>query len=114
MMNLDILDKPLLKALLNEDIPFYEVMNSFNIKTTILFNIPSRVLGFVYLSRRGYYHLLLNGSVNYETQCKVFIHEIIHITRDMPKLAYRIGLDMQHTYLERSADKTADELYNTR
>ena len=111
---MEILDKPLLKALINEDIPFYEVMNMFNIKTTILFNIPPRVLGFVYLSRRGYYHLLLNGSVNYETQCKVFIHEIVHITEDMPKLAYRIGLDMQHTYMEQAADEVADMFYNIR
>ncbi|MEY7998654.1 hypothetical protein AB8U03_00310 [Clostridium sp. Mt-5] len=111
---MDILDKPLLKALLNEDIPFYEVMNAFDIKTTILFNIPACILGFVYLSRRGNYHLLLNGSVNYETQCKVFIHEIKHIADDMPKLAYIIGLDMQYTYIERSADEVANMFYNTR
>jgi hypothetical protein len=111
---MDILDKPLLKALLNEDIPFYEVMNSFNIKTTILFNIPSHILGFVYLSRRGYYHILLNGSVNYETQCKVFIHEVKHITDDMPKLAYIIGLDMQYTYMELSADDIANKLYTVK
>lgn len=113
-MNLEILDKPLLKALLNEDIPFYEVMNMFDIKTTILFNIPAYILGFVYLSRRGNYHLLLNGSVDYETQCKVFIHEIKHIADDMPTLAYMIGLDMQHTYMEQTADEVANMFYNTR
>jgi len=111
---MDILDKPLLKALLSEDIPFYEVMNAFDIKTTILFNIPAHILGFVYLSRRENYHLLLNGSVNYETQCKVFIHEIKHIADDMPRLAYMIGLDMQYTYMERSADSVANKLYNTK
>lgn len=110
---MDILDKPLLKALLNEDIPFYEVMNAFDIKTTIAFNVPSNTLGFVYLSRRGNYHLMLNGNVNYETQCHVFIHEVKHIVNDMPKTGYIIGLDMQHTYMEQSADIAADKLYNS-
>lgn len=111
---MDILDKPLLRALLNEDIPFYEVMNAFNIKTTIACNIPVSVLGFVYLSRRGNYHLILNGDVNYSTQCKVFIHEVKHITEDIPNMGYIIGLDMQHTYVEQSADIMANYLYNTR
>ena len=110
---MDILDKPLLKALLNEDIPFYEVMNAFDVKTTIAFNVPSSMLGFVYLSRRGNYHLMLNGNVNYQTQCHVFIHEVKHIVEDMPKVCYIIGLDMQHTYKEQSADIVAEQLYNS-
>lgn len=113
-MFMDILDKPLLKALLNEDIPFYDVMNAFNIKTTIAFNFPSFFLGFVYLSRRGNYHLILNGEVNYQTQCKTFIHEIKHIAEDMPTMGYIIGLDMQHTYIENTADELADILYNAK
>jgi hypothetical protein len=100
------------QPLLNEDIPFYEVMNAFNIKTTIAFNVPSSILGFVYLSRRGNYHLMLNGNVNYETQCHVFIHEVKHIIDDMPKTGYIIGLNMQHTYMEQSADVMANKLYN--
>ncbi|WP_039653786.1 hypothetical protein [Clostridium tyrobutyricum] len=110
---MDILDKPLLKALLNQDILFYEVMNAFNIKTTIGFNIPSSLLGFVYVSRRGNYHLILNGSINYKTQCRVFIHEIKHITDDMPNIGYMIGLDMQHTNMEQSADDIADMICGT-
>ncbi|WP_123053105.1 hypothetical protein [Clostridium sp. JN-1] len=108
---MDILDKPLLKALLNEDIPFYEAMNAFDIKTTIACNLPSSILGFVYLSKRGNYHLILNGEVNYKTQCKTFIHEIKHIADDMPHLGYMIGLDMQYTYMERNADAMAEKLY---
>lgn len=111
---MDILDKPLLRALLNEDIPFSEVMNAYNIKTTIACNIPTSVLGFVYLSRRGNYHLILNGSINYKTQCKVFIHEVKHIVYDMPDKGYMIGLDMQYSYMERSADKVANNLYNAK
>jgi hypothetical protein len=113
-MFMDILDKPLLKALLNEDIAFYEIMNAFNIKTTIACNIPASVLGFVYLSRRSNYHLILNGDVNYETQCKVFIHEVKHIVYDMPNMGYMIGLDMQYTYMEQSADTVAENLYNAK
>ncbi|MDF2884422.1 MAG: hypothetical protein K0R54_4989 [Clostridiaceae bacterium] len=111
---MDILDKPLLNALLNEDIAFYEIMNAFNIKTTIACNIPASVLGFVYLSRRSNYHLILNGDVNYETQCKVFIHEVKHIVYDMPNMGYMIGLDMQYTYMEHSADTVAENLYNAK
>lgn len=109
---MDILDEPLLKALLNEDIPFYEVMNAFDIKTTIAFSIPADTLGFVYLSRRQNYHLILNGNVNYETQCHVFLHEVKHIAEDMPTMGYIIGLDMQYTYMELSADNIANKLYN--
>lgn len=106
-MSIEILDKALLKSLLNEDIPFYEVMNAYNIKTTIACNIPASILGFVYLSRRNNYHLILNGNVNYETQCHTFVHELKHIISDMPKMGYIIGVDMQHTYMERDADDMA-------
>ncbi len=109
---MDILDKPLLKALLNEDIPFYEVMNAFNIKTTIACNFPTSILGFVYLSKKGNYHLMLNGEVNYKTQCKVFMHEVKHIANDMPKSGYIIGLNMQHSCMEESADILANMLCN--
>lgn len=106
-MSIEILDKALLKSLLNEDISFYEVMNAYNIKTTIACNIPASVLGFVYLSRRNNYHLILNGNVNYETQCHTFVHEVKHIVSDMPKIGYIIGVDMHHTYIERDADEMA-------
>lgn len=104
-MSIEILDKTLLKSLLNEDVAFLEVMNAYNIKTTIACNIPSSVLGFVYLSRRNNYHLILNGNVNYETQCHTFVHEVKHIVYDMPNMGYIIGLDMQHTCMEMNADK---------
>lgn len=105
LLSIEILDKPLLKSLLNENIPFYEVMNAYNIKTTIACNIPANILGFVYISRRNNYHLILNGITNYETQCKVFVHELKHIVYDMPNVGYMIGLDMQHTCMERDADE---------
>lgn len=108
-MNIDILDKSLLKSLLDENISFHEVMNAYNIRTSIACNIPASILGFVYVSRRGNYHLILNGNVNYETQCKTFVHEIKHITYDLPSMGYIIGLDMQYTYFEDGADMVAEE-----
>jgi hypothetical protein len=103
-MTLNFLDKPLLKALLNEDISFHEVMNTFDIRTKIAFNLPSSIYGFVYVSRKGNYHIILNGNINYETQCCVFLHEIKHIIYDMPSIGYIIGLDMQKEDFENEAN----------
>ena len=56
--------------------------------------------GFVYRSNLKGYLLALNGNINYETQCRVFLHEISHIVNDIPKIGYIIGLDMQHEKFE--------------
>lgn len=109
-LDMNILDKPLLKSLIDGNISFHEVMNAYNIRTSIAFNLESSILGFVYLSRRGNYYLILNGNVNYETQCKTFIHEIKHISEDMPKIGYMIGLDMQYTHFENEADVMAENI----
>lgn len=111
-MNMDILDKPLLKSLLNETIPFSDVMNAYNIKTYVATDLSSTVLGFTYVSRRGYYHLVLNGNLNYETQLKTFVHEIKHIVEDLPAIGYMIGFDKQYTFFEKSADKVSERIIN--
>lgn len=97
---MNILEKSILKGLESENIPFHDLMNAFNIRTTIAFNLNSRMLGFVYVSRKGNYHIILNGNINYETQCKVFLHEVKHIVRDLPKMPYIIGIDMQREEFE--------------
>jgi hypothetical protein len=99
-MKLNFLDMPLLNALLNENISFHEVMNAFDIRNRIAFNLPSSIYGFVYVSKKGNYHIILNGNINYETQCNIFLHEIKHIIYDMPTIGYIIGLDMQHEEFE--------------
>jgi hypothetical protein len=99
-MTLNFLDTPLLKALLDENMSFHEVMNTFDIRTTIALNLPSAVYGFVFVSGKGNYHIVLNGNINYETQCNVFLHEIKHIIVDIPTIGYIIGLDMQHKEFE--------------
>lgn len=83
-----------------ESIPFHEVMNAFDIKVSIAFNLPQSIYGFVYRSNRKGDLLALNGNINYETQCRVFLHEIKHIINDMPTMGYVIGLDMQHVLFE--------------
>jgi len=104
---MDLLEGPLLKVLLDGTIPFYEVMNLFGIRVTIA-NLPPAILGFTYQSRKGRYHLLLNGNISYQTQCKTFIHEVKHILNEMPKLSYVIGLDMSRTTFEIEADHVAE------
>lgn len=109
-MNIEILDKPLLKSLIDETLSFYEVVNTYNIKTSMAYSLPSPVLGFVYVSKRNNYHLILNANTNHETQCKTFVHEIKHITYDLPEMGYIIGLDMQCTYFEDEANRVAEEV----
>ena len=101
---LKLLDTPLLKALQSESIPFHDVMNTFDIKTSIAFNLNSNIYGFVYTSRKGNYHIILNGNLSFEAQCKTFVHEIKHIVTDMPTMGYVIGLDMQHMDFEVEAN----------
>jgi len=97
---INLLETPLLKALLDESISFHEVMNAFDIKVSIAFNISQSVYGFVYRSNQKGYLLVLNGNINYETQCRVFLHEIKHIINDMPNMGYIIGMDMQYALFE--------------
>ncbi|MBB6218223.1 Zn-dependent peptidase ImmA (M78 family) [Anaerosolibacter carboniphilus] len=104
---IDVLGASLLRGLMCKDIPFHDVMNAFNIKTTIAFNMSSKIHGFVYVSKKGNYHIILNGNISYETQCHTFLHEINHILRDLPQMNYIIGLDMQHERFEMEADKLA-------
>ncbi|WP_026486834.1 hypothetical protein [Caldanaerobius polysaccharolyticus] len=110
-MAIEILDKPLMQALMNEDIPFHELMAAYDIRVSIA-NLDTDVYGFTYVSRFGNYHLILNGNIGYKTQCKVFIHELKHILNDIPKQSYYIGLDMQYEYIEMEADKVAEEIIN--
>lgn len=100
-MTVKLLHHQLLRSLKDENIPFHQVMNAFDIKTTIA-NLPSEVYGFVYVSRKGYYHIVLNGNINAETQYKVFCHEVKHILEDLPKMGYIVGLNMQREEFEKA------------
>lgn len=106
---LSILEDPLLRGLLNETIPFHEVMNAFGIRV-IIGNLPSSISGFIYLSRKGYYHLILNGNLAYEAQCRTFVHELKHIVSDSPRVSYYIGIDKQKYETEVKADRLAEAI----
>lgn len=106
---LSILEEPLLRGLFDKTIPFHDVMNAFGIKV-IIGNLPSSVSGFTYLGKKGYYHLILNGNLAFEAQCRTFVHELKHIIYDSPKVSYYIGLDKQRYGIEAEADKLAEAL----
>lgn len=109
-MNLELLEKQLYKLLNDDNLSFYETLRIYNIQLTITYNLSCTVLGFVYYSRLGNYHLIINGNTNCIIQRKVFIHEIKHIIADMPRVGYIIGLDMKRTALEMEADKVAETI----
>ncbi len=106
-MAIKILDQPLMKALSNQEIPFYELMTAYDIRVSIA-NMDTMVCGFTYV-RLGEYHLILNGNIGYQVQCETFIHELKHILEDCPKISYYVGLDMQYSTIENEADMVAEE-----
>lgn len=67
------------------------------------------VAAFVYKSRQDLYHIVINSSLNWSAQVRVFLHEIEHIEKDLPCAGYVVGLDMQHEEVEINADWFAKE-----
>ena len=72
-------------------------------------DLNADIAGFVYKSRKNIYHIVINDNLNERTQTEVFLHEISHIQRDLPKFGYIIGLDQRHHYVEAQADWEAKE-----
>jgi len=66
--------------------------------------LEPEMLGMVYKSSRNNYYIVINKDITYELQQAVLIHEMRHIQRHMPENTYIIGLDMQHTKIEKEAD----------
>ena len=79
---------------MSKNISFHVVIDK------IALNLSSSIYGFVYVSKKGNYHTILNGNINYETQRSVFLHEIKHIIYDIPTIGYIIGFDMQYEKFE--------------
>lgn len=75
-----------------------------------LFPLNLELWGFVYKSKYGDYLIVINNHLTTEMQKEVFCHEVEHIIYDMPDQGYLIGLDMQHTELEKNADKFAKSM----
>lgn len=73
-------------------------------------NLSLDVDGFVYKSRKGIYHIVINNNLNWRTQTEVFLHELSHIQTDLSKIGYIIGLDMRHEHVETRADRVAKKM----
>lgn len=99
----------LIKGLLDNIIPFDEVMSAFNIYP-ILYKLKPEILGFVYRSKKGNYHIVVSCRLDKQKQREVFLHEIKHIIFDFPRKPYIVGLDMQRTKIEMKADRVAEAL----
>jgi len=65
------------------------------------------VKGFVYLSKKGTYHIFIADTLSPEAQSEVLAHEMHHIKHDLPPGHYFIGLDAQGTDFEIKANSSA-------
>lgn len=108
MGNLRLLEKQLCALINQDDFSLYDALKTYNIEFSMTYDLSYSVLGFVYYSRLGNYHLIINGNLSLATQQKTFIHEIKHIINDMPTAGFIIGLDMMYTPLEIEADEIAE------
>jgi hypothetical protein len=57
----------------------------------------------VYRCSFGCFHIGIEQNLASNIQEKVLKHELIHIKKHCPQTSYIIGLDMQHTKLEKEA-----------
>ncbi len=74
------------------------------LKDNIYYNyypFPLEVWGVLYKCTQGHYHIGVNKNLTRGMQRKVLQHELIHIREHCPVKPYIIGLDMQHSNLER-------------
>ena len=99
-------DKKIRTALQRTYINYQEWARENNIFHTFL-PLSPEVYGFVYLSSTQKYFVIINDSLTSELQKEVFLHEVEHIVYDMPELGYVIGLNMQHSSIEKNADQFA-------
>jgi hypothetical protein len=98
------MENRILSLLKQNDLSFSEILRTNDIKLKIDDSLSSKVLGMVYKTKRQRYVITLNANINHETQKKVFLHEIYHIENHLPELGYVIGIDMQHSNIEKNAD----------
>ncbi len=89
------MEQTVLKIDLNENISWHQVYLGEGLK------------GFVYLSRKGVYHIFIADTLSPEAQSEVLAHEIYHIKHDLPSGLYIIGLDVQRTDIEVKANSFA-------
>ncbi|WP_157833500.1 ImmA/IrrE family metallo-endopeptidase [Desulfotruncus alcoholivorax] len=56
--------------------------------------LPGSVAAFVYYSKKGRYHIFVSSDLSPESQREVFLHELYHVIKDMPRKGYILGIDM--------------------
>lgn len=71
-------------------------------------DLPARIYGFVYFSNFNNYYIIINKNITYELQQKVYAHELAHIKKEAPQKSWKIGINMQHNYIEKEADREAE------
>lgn len=69
-----------------------------------LVDMPGTVQGFIYISLKGEYHIVINDNLSSVMKRRILLHELKHIFEDFPKLGSVIGLDFQHIKFEDEAD----------
>lgn len=104
-----MVDKKQRTALQRTYIDFRAWAKANNIYSKI-FPLNFELWGFVYKSKYDDYLIVINNHLTNEMQKEVFCHEVEHILYDMPKQCYLVGIDMQHTKLEKKADKFAKSM----
>lgn len=67
-------------------------------------DMPGTVQGFIYISLKGEYHIVINNNLSPATKQEILIHELKHIFKDFPKLGFVIGLDFQYNEMEVETD----------
>lgn len=102
----------LLECLPGEIISFDEAMRAHNIYPHEV-PLEGQVAAFVYYSERGRYHIFVSTFLSPQARREVFLHEIHHITEDMPRKGYILGLDMYREPLEQRADQFVKEFTAT-
>ncbi len=65
--------------------------------------LGEEILGLVYYSGKGRYHIFLSSQLTQERIREVLVHELSHIYKDKPRNTYIIGIDIQEEPLETQA-----------
>lgn len=99
----------ILRCLLSETISPDEIMRANDIYHH---EVPmhASIAAFVYRSRKGRCHILVNTYLSPEARKEVFLHELYHVVEDMPRVGYILGIDIYKTSIEKNADAFAKEL----
>lgn len=82
-----------------------EVLDLANIRTSVG-PLGQELMGMVYRSKSGVFHVVANQMLDYCEKEQVFLHELYHIICEAPRCHYLIRLD--YTREEYAADFVAE------